>query len=592
MRFSRTLFVSALLIPALTARPAAAFLDTPKPLRAGIVDWQWDIPEQAWEVLKKDDYLSGSVVRKGTEDVNVPVPCKAKSCPHIEFTDPLPVSVPTLSVDGKVWEGGLTHLVPGGFGPLAAVNGGLEPTGRMVVNPQGVDNEAEFKVVAVKFDQATGVVTFQAFFRACIRAPFSDKWLSCTPIFIPSPIFFPVHETQIMPIDINTNIKSIKLPKSVKADIKNTLKASLKNAAINQGLSAAGAFAGSGSGGSSSGSSGSGSGSCQTSYGHMAHPEADPSTLVAAGGGEELQKDAVAAFDKMQSAARSAGIDLSVVSGFRSVADQTDLWNNQVQQQGSAKAAAKISAPPGYSEHDTGYALDIGANGVANLTAGFENTPAYDWLSKNAGSFGFEQSFTRTSAIGADNEPWHWRFTGTAAAKAEFSTSGCSYGGGGGGANSGSVSIASSGGGSFSGSFNGQTTYPVGKNAPITSYFGPRISPTKGASSNHDAVDFGIPEGTHVHAAANGVVLYAAPFNGYGNTVFIYHGGGWMTQYSHLSSINVSVGQAVTIGQTVALSGNTGISTGPHLHFATFKGANGSSIYSGYAVDPLTFIGN
>jgi zinc D-Ala-D-Ala carboxypeptidase len=587
MRLSRTLFVSALLIPALTTRPAAAFLDTPKPLRAGIVDWQFGIPEQAWEVLKKEDYLSGSVVRKGTEDVNVPVPCKAKSCPNIQFTDPFPVSIPTLSVDGKVWEGGLTHLVPGGFGPLAAVNGGLEPTGRMVVNPQGVDNEAEFKVVAVKFDQATGVVTFQAFFRACIRAPFSDKWLSCTPIFIPSPIFWQVKETQIMPIDINTNIKPIKLPKSVAADIKNTLKASLKNAAINQGLSAAGAFAGSASGGSGSGGGSSGSGSCQTSYGHIAHSEADPSSLVAAAGGEELQRDAAAAFDKMQSTARNSGIDLSVVSGFRSVADQTDLWNNQVQRQGSASAAAKISAPPGYSEHHSGYALDIGANGVANLTAGFENTPTYDWLSKNAGSFGFEQSFTRTSAIGANNEPWHWRYTGTATAKAEFSTSGCSYGGGSGGG-----SAPSGGGGSFSGSFNGQTTYPVGKNAPITSYFGPRVSPTKGASSNHDAVDFGIPEGTHVHAASNGVVLYAAPFNGYGNTVFIYHGGGWMTQYSHLSSINVSVGQAVTIGQTVALSGNTGISTGPHLHFATFKGANGSSIYSGYAVDPLTFIGN
>jgi murein DD-endopeptidase MepM/ murein hydrolase activator NlpD len=589
MRFSRTLFVPALLIPALAARPAAAFLDTPKPLRAGIVDWQLDVPEQAWEVLKKDDYLSGSVVRKGTEDVNVPVPCKAKSCPHIEFTDPLPVSIPTLSVDGKVWEGGLTHLVGGGFGPLAAVNAGLEPTGRMVVNIQGVDDEAEFKVVAVKFDQSTGVVTLQAFFRACIRAPFSDKWLSCTPFFIPSPIFFPVHETQIMPIDINTNIKAIKLPKSVAADIKNTLKASLKNAAINQGLSAAGAFAGSGSSGGSGGSGSSG-GSCQTSYGHMAHKEADPSTLVAVGGGEELQSDAAAAFNKMQQSARNSGIDLSVVSGFRSVADQTDLWDKQVIKQGSASAAAAISAPPGYSEHHTGYAFDVGANGVANLSAGFENTPAYDWLSKNAGSFGFEQSFTRTSSIGANNEPWHWRFTGTATAKAEFSTSGCSYGGGSGGGSG--ATASSGGGGSFSGSFNGQTTYPVGKNAPITSYFGPRVSPRPGASANHDALDFGIPEGTPVHSASNGVVMYAQWRGGYGYTVFIYHGGGWMTQYSHLSSINVSVGQAVTIGQTVALSGNTGISTGPHLHFGVFKNANSSSVMSGFAVDPLTFIGN
>jgi murein DD-endopeptidase MepM/ murein hydrolase activator NlpD len=587
MKFSRTLFVSALLIPALTARPAAAFLDTPKPLRVGIVDWQFDEPEQAWEALKKDDYLSGSVVRKDGEDVNVPVPCKAKTCAHIEFTDPLPVKVPTLSVDGKIWEQGLKHLVGGGFGPLAVVNGGLEPTGRMVVNVQGLDDEAEFKVVAVKFSQATGEITLQAFFRACIRKPFSSKWLTCTPFFIPSPIFWQIKETQIMPIDINTNVKPIKLPKSVKADIKNTLKASIKNAAINQGLSAAGAFADSTSSGGGSGGGGSSGGSCQTSYGHMAYKEADPSTLVSVGG-EELNRDAANAFSRMQQSALNSGIRLDVVSGFRSVADQQSLWDNQVQRQGSASAAAKISAPPGYSEHHTGYALDVGANGVANLSAGFENTPAYDWLSKNAGSFGFEQSFTRTSAIGADNEPWHWRFTGTATAKAEFSTSGCSYGGG----NGGGGSNPSGGDGSFSGSFNGQTTRPVSSQFPETSGYGPRVSPCGGCSRIHDAQDYGVPDGTPVHAASNGVVLYAAPFKGYGNTVFIYHGGGWMTQSSHLESINVSVGQAVTIGQTIALSGHTGKGTGPHLHFAVFSGANGSDIMSGHDVDPHTFLGN
>jgi uncharacterized membrane protein YgcG len=578
MKFSRTLFVSVLLIPVLTARPTAAFLDTPKPLRVGIVDWQFDVPEQAWEAFKKDDYLSGSVVRKDGEDVNVPVPCKAKSCANIQFTDPLPVKVPTLSVDGKIWEHGLKHLVPGGFGPLAVVNGGLEPTGRMVVNPQGVDNEAEFKVVAVKFDQATGVVTFQAFFRACIRAPFSDKWLSCTPIFIPSPIFWQVKETQIIPIDINTNIKPIKLPKSVKADIKNTLKASLKNAAINQGLNAAGAFAGSGGGGSGDGGSSGGSsgGSCQTSYGHKAHKEADPSGLVAVGGDEKLQRDAAAAFDKMRLAARNSGIDLLVVSGFRSVADQTDLWDNQVQRQGSESAAAKISAPPGYSEHHTGYALDVGVNGVANLTAGFENTPAYSWLSKNAATFGFEQSFTRTSTVGADNEPWHWRFTGTTAAKAEFSTSGCGYGGGGNSSGGGgsSSSVVPNGGGSCGTS----RLYQRPASGPITSPFGIRIHPITGQRRMHYGQDLGTPSGSPVSASDCGRVTYAQYAGGLGNFICVAHPDRNETCTAHLSTIFVRVGQSVTRGQKIGLSGSTGHSTGPHVHSELHPGGYTSNL--------------
>jgi murein DD-endopeptidase MepM/ murein hydrolase activator NlpD len=594
MKFSRTLFVSALLISALTARPTAAFLDTPKPLRAGIVDWQFDELEQAWEALKKDDYLSGSVVRKGGEDVNVPVGCKAKTCAHIEFTDPLPVKIPALSVDGKIWEQGLKHLVPGGFGPLAVVNGGLEPTGRMVVNVQGLDDEAEFKVVVVKFNQATGQITLQAFFRACIRKPFSKKWLTCTPFFIPSPIFWQVKETQIMPIDINTTIKPIKLPQSVKTDIKNTLKTSLKNAAINQGLSAAGAFADSGSGGGSG--SGSGGSSCQTSYGHMAHKEADPSSLVAVGG-EELHQDAANAWSKMQQSALNSGIRLDVVSGYRSVSDQTDLWNKQVQRQGSASAAAKISAPPGYSEHHTGYALDIGANGVANLSAGFENTPAYDWLSKNAKSFGFEQSFTRTSAVGADNEPWHWRYTGTATAKAEFSTSGCSYGGG----NGGGVSSSSGGGfnpsngagvstSGYQGSFTGRTMSPV--NVPINSNWGKRLHPIQGVYKHHDGVDFPVPIGTPVKAIASGKIFYQGWVAGYGNTLVIDHGSGYMSLYAHLKDGGFigNVGSNVQMGAVVALSGSTGNSTGPHLHLTVVKGFDGRSIQSGVDIDPRSFI--
>lgn len=85
--------------------------------------------------------------------------------------------------------------------------------------------------------------------------------------------------------------------------------------------------------------------------------------------------------------------------------------------------------------------------------------------------------------------------------------------------------------------------------------------------------------------------MFVGWLDGFGNTVLVYHGGGWMTQYSHLESFDVSVGQTVRIGQTVAHSGHTGAGTGPHLHFGAIKGSDGVSIHSGYEVDPHKFIG-
>jgi hypothetical protein len=103
----------------------------------------------------------------------------------------------------------------------------------------------------------------------------------------------------------------------------------------------------------------------------------------------------------------------------------------------------------------------------------------------------------------------------------------------------------------------------------ITSSFGLRTAPTAGASTNHGAIDIGVAEGTSVFATADGTVTVAGAVNGYGYAVYIDHGNGLVSRYGHLQAggIKVSVGQTVTAGQVIALSGNTGISTGPHLHF-------------------------
>ncbi|MDQ6616957.1 MAG: peptidoglycan DD-metalloendopeptidase family protein [Actinomycetota bacterium] len=96
---------------------------------------------------------------------------------------------------------------------------------------------------------------------------------------------------------------------------------------------------------------------------------------------------------------------------------------------------------------------------------------------------------------------------------------------------------------------------------PVTSEFGPRWG------GFHPGIDIAPPYGTPIHAAKDGVVIFAGPEGGYGNFVLIDHGGGIVTGYAHQSRIAVTQGQSVTQGQVIGFEGSTGDSTGPHLHF-------------------------
>ncbi|MEU9055133.1 M23 family metallopeptidase [Streptomyces sp. NPDC048384] len=108
--------------------------------------------------------------------------------------------------------------------------------------------------------------------------------------------------------------------------------------------------------------------------------------------------------------------------------------------------------------------------------------------------------------------------------------------------------------------------------------------------STHSGQDFAVPNGTDVMAAHGGTVVKAGG-NGagdgpaYGNAVVIKHGNGTFSQYAHLSRIDVKIGQVVKTGQHIAKSGNTGNSSGPHLHFEIRKSAN-----YGTAIDPVSFL--
>lgn len=104
-------------------------------------------------------------------------------------------------------------------------------------------------------------------------------------------------------------------------------------------------------------------------------------------------------------------------------------------------------------------------------------------------------------------------------------------------------------------------------------------------SPKHDGVDIAMPEGTSIRAAADGTVLYTGVRAGYGNTVEIDHCGKYVTRYAHLKEYKVKKDDKVTKEQVVALSGNTGHSTGPHLHFEIREGSAWGKV-----LDPKSFI--
>ena len=116
---------------------------------------------------------------------------------------------------------------------------------------------------------------------------------------------------------------------------------------------------------------------------------------------------------------------------------------------------------------------------------------------------------------------------------------------------------------------------------PITSKFGKRKAPIAGASTYHNGVDIGVPIGTEVKAPWDGTVLSTYSNEAGGRQMILKHPNGYRTGYAHLSEFCAQKGDRVAAGQTICLSGNTGHSTGPHLHFTLTNPA-------GQKVDPET----
>lgn len=164
--------------------------------------------------------------------------------------------------------------------------------------------------------------------------------------------------------------------------------------------------------------------------GHLPYPKSDAQTLApfpnhsspsfyATHPGEFLHPDAAAALKSMIDAARADDIWIVLVSGFRDLATQQRLFQDRAAAYGSVEYAAKSVAPPGYSEHHTGYAIDLTDGSGLGFYA-FEQTDAFKWMQTHAHEFGFELSFPKNNPQGIDYEPWHWRFVASPEAEKTF----------------------------------------------------------------------------------------------------------------------------------------------------------------------------
>lgn len=130
---------------------------------------------------------------------------------------------------------------------------------------------------------------------------------------------------------------------------------------------------------------------------------------VGADGKEHLLvPEAAAAWRRLKAAAREAGHDLFIVSAFRSIERQADLIRRKLKSGQDIKDILCVSAPPGFSEHHTGCAVDLATPGTPLLEDSFDRAPAFAWLQQHGSQFGFKLSYPAGNPHGYRYEPWHW----------------------------------------------------------------------------------------------------------------------------------------------------------------------------------------
>ena len=125
---------------------------------------------------------------------------------------------------------------------------------------------------------------------------------------------------------------------------------------------------------------------------------------------QRLIPECLAAWSAMKQAAAEQGVTLFLISAFRSIEYQHELIAKKIAGGQSIDAILKVNAPPGFSEHHTGRAIDIVTVNCPALVEEFEKTSAFQWLEHNAGRYKFSLSYPRNNSFGIAYEPWHWCF--------------------------------------------------------------------------------------------------------------------------------------------------------------------------------------
>lgn len=160
---------------------------------------------------------------------------------------------------------------------------------------------------------------------------------------------------------------------------------------------------------------------------HLLTPVPEAPALVVAGRdirGRPVRLDpsAAVALQEMIVGAGGEGVELQIVSGYRSANYQAGLLRDKLGRGMKIDSALRINAPPGYSEHQSGCAVDLTTPHSIAADEGFARTRAYAWLRLHAGEYGFHLSYPENNPHGIEFEPWHWRFVAPARANAPRAT--------------------------------------------------------------------------------------------------------------------------------------------------------------------------
>jgi murein DD-endopeptidase MepM/ murein hydrolase activator NlpD len=528
----------------------------------------------------------------GSDQVGFSVPCEETKCAQIELDDLENSGTTTRSfLEGKQWISGKYQEVPGGFGVLGAVNGGVEPTGR---HPFG----SAFKLAVMEPDETTDTVDTAMFFRHCHRAPVD---LGCTPYFIgPIPFFTykvnaPIFVGKLDGMQGATSSTPTEAERSSQASnsVGNAGKygggQTRNQAAIDPDCfeetggtsqsinvrSLGEAIADIESGGDyqatgvfTCADGGRNCGRALGRYQFMSYHDEAASLIATRSGGQAF-------LERMNKGEEPTSADLMQYfppedqdrvfrSSLSQLAERAVTQIDPQTQQPFVgdrliERVAQMHFGGAYSKIDGGGSDALGRLSLKQY--GEEAAKRYQSLGGSTGNVCAPKAQTARTV----NAPTTATNTQESRTNNDLQTE--------------------------------RFSNPV-EASQISQAFGSQSAPVKTASQRHQGVDLAVSEGTPVKAAAKGTIVFAGWAEGYGKLIILAHEGdpcgiceaARQTRYAHLSSIKAIVGKTVEAGAVIGTSGKTGTNEAPHLHFEVRENVVSGKPFSGQAIDPQKYL--